>query len=167
MLKIKIQYKPEFVRQAYKLCLLGAINEDLARFFDVTESTFYKWLSEKEEFSEAIKRGREIADANVGERLYHRAIGYSHESVHVSNYQGDITLTPITKHYPPDTVAAIFWLKNRQPARWRDTKHLDVHKRSIDDLTDEELDAELAAVETALAEAEAGQARKAREKTVH
>ncbi len=94
-------------------------------------------------------------------------MGYSHPAVHVSNYQGDITLTPITKHYPPDTVAAIFWLKNRQPAKWRDTKHLDVHKRSIDDLTDEEFEAELAAAETALAEAEAGQARKAREKTVH
>jgi hypothetical protein len=26
----------------------------------------------------------------------------------------------LTKHYPPDTTAAIFWLKNRRPSEWRD-----------------------------------------------
>jgi hypothetical protein len=27
---------------------------------------------------------------------------------------------PYTERYPPDTAAAIFWLKNRQPKHWRD-----------------------------------------------
>ena len=27
---------------------------------------------------------------------------------------------PYREHVPPDTTAAIFWLKNRDPARWRD-----------------------------------------------
>lgn len=31
-----------------------------------------------------------------------------------------ITLTELTKHYPPDTVAAFIWLKNRQPKLWKD-----------------------------------------------
>ena len=26
----------------------------------------------------------------------------------------------LPEHVPPDTTAAIFWLKNRQPAHWRD-----------------------------------------------
>jgi len=25
-----------------------------------------------------------------------------------------------TEHYPPDTTALVFWLNNRQRARWRD-----------------------------------------------
>ena len=29
-------------------------------------------------------------------------------------------IVPTTKHYPPDTTAAIFWLKNRQKSKWRD-----------------------------------------------
>ena len=29
------------------------------------------------------------------------------------------------KHYPPDTTAAIFWLKNRQVERWRDKQEVD------------------------------------------
>jgi hypothetical protein len=28
---------------------------------------------------------------------------------------------PYVEHVPPDTTAAIFWLKNRDPAHWRDT----------------------------------------------
>ena len=43
--------------------MLGATNEEMAEFFEVTESTFYKWLAEKAEFSEAIKRGRAVADS--------------------------------------------------------------------------------------------------------
>ena len=27
---------------------------------------------------------------------------------------------PYREHVPPDFTAHIFWLKNRQPARWRD-----------------------------------------------
>jgi hypothetical protein len=29
-------------------------------------------------------------------------------------------IVPYVKHVPPDTTAAIFWLKNRDPAHWRD-----------------------------------------------
>ncbi len=29
-------------------------------------------------------------------------------------------MVPTIKHYPPDTTACIFWLKNRQRDKWRD-----------------------------------------------
>jgi hypothetical protein len=32
---------------------------------------------------------------------------------------------PYVEHCPPDTVAAIFWLKNRNPAQWRDAWQLE------------------------------------------
>jgi hypothetical protein len=32
---------------------------------------------------------------------------------------------PYVEHVPPDTTAAIFWLKNRDPAHWRDAWQLD------------------------------------------
>ena len=113
-------FRPEFVEQAEKLCRLGAIDTEMADFFDVAESTLYLWKTTHPEFSEAIKRGKLTADANVADRLYQRAMGYAHEETHVSNYRGAITLTPWVKHYPPETAAAIFWLKNRRPAEWRD-----------------------------------------------
>lgn len=43
--------------------------------------------------------------ANIYNALYKRSMGYSHPDVHISNYQGVITVTKITKHYPPETQA--------------------------------------------------------------
>jgi hypothetical protein len=72
------------------------------------------------EFSEALKNGKGLADANVANRLYCRAMGYEHDDVDIRVVGGEIVQTHIRKYYPPDTGAAIFWLKNRQKAKWRD-----------------------------------------------
>lgn len=116
------KYKPEFAAQALKLCELGATDREVADFFGVTEKTLNNWKADFPEFFQSLKTGKEAADNRVEQSLYRRALGYSHDAVHVSNYQGAVTLTPIVEHYPPDTVAAIFWLKNRRPEQWRDIK---------------------------------------------
>lgn len=120
-------YKEDYAKQAYRLCLLGAIDEELAEFFEVSVSTITSWKSQHPDFLASIKSGKVEADSKVVERLYERAMGYSHPDVHVSNHKGDITLTPITKHYPPDVVAAIFLLKNRHPEKWRDKVEVGVN----------------------------------------
>lgn len=114
------KYRPEYAEQAYKLCLLGHTDAEMASFFDVVESTINDWKLEHDEFYESIKRGKAIADGNVVDRLYQRATGYSHPDTHFTSYEGEVKATPTTKHYPPDTTAAIFWLKNRQKKNWRD-----------------------------------------------
>jgi hypothetical protein len=119
------KYKPEFAEQARKLCALGATDRELAEFFEVAESSVSKWKLEYPEFSEALKRGKEVSDERVEHSLYRRAVGYSFDSVHVSNYQGEVTLTPIVQHVPPDTTACIFWLKNRRKEQWRDKIEVD------------------------------------------
>jgi hypothetical protein len=113
-------YKPEYADQARKLCLLGSTDKELADFFEITEATLNNWKTEHPEFFESLREGKELADAKVADRLYQRALGYEHPEVHISNYQGMITETPITKVYPPDATSAIFWLKNRQRNKWRD-----------------------------------------------
>lgn len=113
-------YKHEYCEQAEKLCKLGATDKELADFFDIAESTLYLWKSEHLEFSEALIAGKLLADANVAAALYQRAIGYSHPDTDIRAVAGEVVQTPITKHYPPDTAAAIMWLKNRQKAKWRD-----------------------------------------------
>lgn len=118
------KYDESYDLQAEKLCKLGATDLELADFFEVAESTIYEWKLAHTNFSEAIKKGKELADAEVAEKLYHRATGYSHEDVDIKMYEGDIIITPLTKHYPPDTTAAIFWLKNRQPKKWRDKQEI-------------------------------------------
>ncbi|MBP2643952.1 MAG: terminase [Firmicutes bacterium] len=114
------KYKPEFNTQAYKLCLLGATDKQLADFFDVEEKTVNNWKDDYPEFLQSIKAGKDEADSVIAESLFHRAKGFSHPEDKIFNDDGTPLIVPTTKHYPPDTAACIFWLKNRQKAQWRD-----------------------------------------------
>jgi len=113
-------YKPEYDKQVYKLCLLGATDAELADFFNVTEQTINNWKHKQPSFFESLKRGKTYADANVACSLYQRAIGYSHPDTDIKCFKGEIIQTEIIKHYPPDTGAAFIWLKNRNPSKWKD-----------------------------------------------
>jgi hypothetical protein len=134
-------YKSEFPELARKFCMLGATNDDLATMFGVSISTIDNWIAEKPEFLGAVKEGREIADATVAEKLFHRATGYSHEAVKIFNdRESGVTEVPYIEHYPPDTAAAIFWLKNRRRQDWRDKVEVEAtHRHDPDSYSDEEL----------------------------
>jgi hypothetical protein len=120
------KYKEEHDEQAFKLSLLGATDEQLADFFNVAVSTVNLWKENHPSFSESIKRGKQVADAEVANSLYRRALGYSHPEDKIFNNAGEEMVVQTTKHYPPDTTAAIFWLKNRQKAQWRDRTEKEV-----------------------------------------
>lgn len=115
------KYKPEFAEQAKHLCQLGATDRDVAEFLGVAEYTVRRWSARYPEFCAALKVGKAEADARVEQSLYRRATGYTHEEEKVfCNADGKVTRVKTLKHYPPDTTACIFWLKNRNPAEWRD-----------------------------------------------
>jgi len=99
----------------------GADDQALAEYFEVDVSTISRWKNEHPEFKEALKRGKDTFDTErVEQALLHRAIGYSHPEDDIRVVNGEVVITPTVRHYPPDTAAAIFWLKNRQRDRWRD-----------------------------------------------
>ena len=114
------KYRAEYCGQVEKLCALGATDQQIADFFGVTEKTLNNWKENHPDFLQSLKDSKEDHDKRVVRSLFERATGYSHPDSHISNFQGEITVTPITKHYPPDTTACIFWLKNRDKANWRD-----------------------------------------------
>lgn len=112
------KYKDEYPKQAEVMCKLGAVNADLADAFEVSERTIERWSVEHEEFCRALRVGKEEPDQKVVRALYHRAIGYSHPDVDIRVLNGEIVKTPITKHYPPDTKAALAWVFNRMHDEW-------------------------------------------------
>jgi hypothetical protein len=117
------KYDPAFVEQARKLCELGATDADLADFFGVHRATLYRWKHDSPEFCDALKAGKEASDDRVERSLYHKAVGYTFESEEIRVLRdGTVVRVPTKEHVPPDTTAAIFWLKNRRPEQWRD-KH--------------------------------------------
>lgn len=114
------KFDPEFVEQVRKLAQLGATDREIADFFEVSERTLNNWKAEYPEFVQSLKAGKETADDRVERSLYHRAIGYKHDAVKIFQVNGAALEVPYVEHFPPDTTAAIFWLKNRRPAEWRD-----------------------------------------------
>jgi hypothetical protein len=120
------KFKLEFVEQARKLATLGATDREAADFFDVNEATLNRWKHTYPEFCASLKVGKAAADERVEQALYRRAVGYSHDAVKIAvNAQGDVTKVDFTEHYPPDTTAGIFWLKNRKPEEWRDRQQIE------------------------------------------
>lgn len=116
------KYKQEFAAQAEKLCKLGATDADLADFFGVSERTINRWRLRHEAFCRSLKEGKDEADTRVERSLYHKAIGYTHDAVKIFMPAGasDPVYAEYREHYPPDTTACIYWLKNRKPEQWRD-----------------------------------------------
>lgn len=114
-------YRQEFAEQAMKLCRLGATDRELADFFGVDVATIHRWKAAHVEFRDSLKAGKEKADAEVADKLFKRATGYSHPDTKFATFEGKITdAQEYVKHYAPDTIACIFWLKNRRPDLWRD-----------------------------------------------
>jgi len=143
MIQRQREYKDEYAKQAEKLCKLGATDIDLADFFGVSEQSINVWKKKHPAFKDALTAGKEEADALVEKSLFRRATGYSHAQEHISTSQGEVFVTDTIKHYPPDTVACIFWLKNRKPKEWRDkveTEHSGhIKGLNANELTDEQL----------------------------
>lgn len=118
------KYTADTARQAEKLARLGATDRQIADFMQINPETFHAWKKVHPELVAALAAGKEEADNLVEKSLFSRAIGYSHaeediRTVSVGAGISEIRKTPTTKHYPPDVVACIFWLKNRRPDKWR------------------------------------------------
>jgi hypothetical protein len=119
-------YKPEYVKMAKHAARLGATDADLARIFGVSDATIDNWKAQHPDFLGSSKEGKEEADARVVRSLFQRAIGYSYNAEKIfCDKNGKVTRVPIVEHVPPDVTAQIFWLKNRDPERWRDVQALE------------------------------------------
>lgn len=132
------KYDPVYCEQVEKLCKLGATDAEISEFFDVSESTINLWKKEHPEFSESVKKGKILADAEVAYSFHKRATGYKYDEVTYEKIGAGEDLMEVgedgmesvkqdlykkkivTKEVPPDAGAGLNWLKNRQKEKWRD-----------------------------------------------
>lgn len=128
-------FNQKYIEQVYKLCILGATDKDIADFFEVCEATINNWKQSHPEFLESLKRGKIEADMNVANSLYKRATGMTiveeKETRRAMIQDGEelscdiLDTTTTKKELAPDPTSAFFWLKNRQPEKWRDKQEID------------------------------------------
>lgn len=110
----------------------GLTDEQIAKNIGIATSTFYEWKKKQIEFSEALKKGKEIIDFEVENALLKKALGYT-ITLNKQKVTKDGDVVDITEevHVPPDTTAQIFWLKNRKPNNWKDRVETDEDKEAV------------------------------------
>lgn len=90
---------------------------DISEALGVARKTLYEWLDKDSDLKEAVEAQEEANIDFTESKLFSRIEGYEHPDVHISNYQGVVTETSLTKHYPPDPTSIIFFLKTRAKHR--------------------------------------------------
>ena len=116
----KTVYSPRMAVVARKCCERGMTDIEIADMLGIGLATLYRWKLENPAFSRVFKLGKAEADNRVERSLYSRAVGYDYLAEKaVMTRHGQKTLR-YRAHIPPDTAAALWYLKNRRPDRWRD-----------------------------------------------
>lgn len=102
--------------------------DEIASEFGIHRATLYRWMENDAQFRDTINESRSYADSMVEDALYRRALGGTVKETRKygkADRNGNVKAEKveiIEKEVMPDTAAAIFWLKNRQPDKWRDRR---------------------------------------------
>jgi hypothetical protein len=109
----------------FELASRGATERYIAKKLNYEPSNFHKVKKRSAALRTAIKKGKEAArdilDGDVENALHRSACGFF-KTDHVMNSRGKIV--EVRKYYPPNIIAAIFWLKNRKPNEWKDKREI-------------------------------------------
>nr|DAY51575.1 MAG TPA: terminase small subunit [Caudoviricetes sp.] len=84
----------------------GCTDEMIAERMGIAVSTLYEWKKKYTEFSEALKKGKEVIDYQVENALLNSAL------------DGNVA-------------AIIFWLCNRKPDTWKNKQNIE-HKGDVE-----------------------------------
>ena len=132
--KYETEVKPRLIEiEAWKRD--GLTDEQIFKNLGISRDTFYKYKEKYSEFSDALKKGKEVADIEVENALFKRAIGYKYKEVikEVKDIDGKKTtyVKEVIKEMPGDVGAQIFWLKNRKSSKWKDKQDIDIEDNNV------------------------------------
>lgn len=108
----------------------GVTEEDIARNCGVSYASFRNYKKTHLELEGALLAARTVADLKVEGALFRRATGFqAKETRETKKYDKETgkyikETTSNTKVVPPDTQAAMFYLTNRDPERWKNRQTL-------------------------------------------
>ena len=113
------QYTPDLARIAGRLCRNGATDIEVADILGISVRTFHRWCAQHDDFTAAVRVGKEAADDRVERSLYQRAVGYDYTAEKIVTTPGGGPVVMFyTVHVPADVRAALHWLAMRRPRPW-------------------------------------------------
>lgn len=137
----KAIFKKEYIKKVQDLFELGATEYDIAKILKTNTSTVTRWREAHPEFDEVIRNGYRDIDSEVAKSMLKRMVGYDKEEVTViQNFdsegkpKGDYTVKTTNKHYPPDLVTSLNWLKSRWPELFKEEKVIEIEEENEVDL---------------------------------
>jgi hypothetical protein len=128
-----------------RLAREGKTDVEIAEICGIDVTTLCLWKSHDASFYQSINQSKNIPDQLVEMSLFKKALGYKRKVTKVFCYEGQIITHEHEEEVPPDATSQIFWLKNRQPGRWRDKQDITIHNED-DLLTDAQLRAKILAM---------------------
>jgi len=134
------QYQDELTNLAVKyMAMAGLTDKEIAEKISVGTSTIKRWKKKHPEFLKVLTEGKEVADKKVVESLFKMATGFYYPAekpmvVQDGNFTSHVEIAKYNEYYKPVPVAAIFWLKNRKPAEWRDKQEVGLTDKDGNDL---------------------------------
>jgi transcriptional regulator with XRE-family HTH domain len=125
------QWNEDRPRQAYKMALLGLTLCQMAEVMDVSPKTLEYWQSNKPEFREMLKAGREKADMKVAESFFLNTQDRYVEEEEVHVYKGVPSKVKVKKFIQGDKWAQARWLALRQKPLWADNSKVELNQTNI------------------------------------
>lgn len=116
----------------------GLDDKNIAKNIGYNDTYFCELKKKHSELSKALKKGRAPLDIIVESTMYRKAVGMKikrqqaiklKRTIYEDGKRIDeeyVEKVELEEDLPPDTVAMIFWLKNRKPEHWRDRVNNDI-----------------------------------------
>lgn len=133
------KYQEDYARMAEVACSEAPFTDlKLSKLFNVSKSTINNWKKDFPEFKAALKAGKDVFDSTKIEASFlKRCTGYAfnettREPVKWLNPKTGLEETKmavtkrVRKYVVPDAKGCMDWLCNRQPDRWKKSKHVEI-----------------------------------------
>ncbi|MGN1157745.1 MAG: hypothetical protein ACI4TK_16325 [Agathobacter sp.] len=141
MAKAKYEYwkTPEGLLMLEGWARDGLTDEQISENMGISRSTLGEWKKNHPDISDTLKKGKEVADRQVENALFERAIGGVHEvkktfkvkEIYYDDHgrkceKEKLVVGTDEVYVPGDTTAQIFWLKNRKSDTWKDKQSVEM-----------------------------------------
>lgn len=104
----------------------GMTDQEFADAIGISRSVLHEWRKNFPEFKKAFKGGKKYSDDKVVKSLFERALGYQYKETEIRETDKGVFEKTTIKQMAADPTSMIFWLKNRQPEKWRDRHEINL-----------------------------------------